>query len=194
MLSASQDVVGLGVGSCVQFMCECGGASWFRGTSRLHEDLEDILSDASRVCRPAPACWHHHSPGREPAKLPTLACFPPISALICVTLGTLNAKPALPVHVLLLLPPSRWPDLQVGVLQTPDCVMVLSERLQMFRDTEVGGWAGGRKARQAKKLVDAGLLCRCTPAHVHWAAYILSHLAAFDSPESPVLPCAATGC
>lgn len=31
----------------------------------------------------------------------------------------------------------RWPDLQEGVLTAPDCVMVLSERLQMFRDTEV---------------------------------------------------------
>jgi hypothetical protein len=31
----------------------------------------------------------------------------------------------------------RWPDLQAGVLMAPDCVMVLSERLQMFRDTEV---------------------------------------------------------
>jgi hypothetical protein len=31
----------------------------------------------------------------------------------------------------------RWPDLQAGVLTAPDCVMVLSERLQMFRDTEV---------------------------------------------------------
>jgi hypothetical protein len=37
----------------------------------------------------------------------------------------------------------RWPDLQAGVLMAPDCVMVLSERLQMFRDTEVspGGTA-----------------------------------------------------
>jgi hypothetical protein len=31
----------------------------------------------------------------------------------------------------------RWPDLLPGVLHAPDCIIVLSERLQMFRDTEV---------------------------------------------------------
>ncbi|KAF8065931.1 Aspm [Scenedesmus sp. PABB004] len=31
---------------------------------------------------------------------------------------------------------ARWPELLPGVLTAPDCVMVLSERLQMFRDTE----------------------------------------------------------
>ncbi|WIA17341.1 hypothetical protein OEZ85_014204 [Tetradesmus obliquus] len=30
----------------------------------------------------------------------------------------------------------RWPDLLPGVLHAPDCIIVLSERLQMFRDTE----------------------------------------------------------
>lgn len=33
----------------------------------------------------------------------------------------------------------HWRDLLPAVLASPDCVAVLSERLQMFRDTEVGG-------------------------------------------------------
>ena len=44
----------------------------------------------------------------------------------------------------------RWRDLLPIVLAAPDCTAVLTERLQMFRDVEVGGlvhadWANAKR-------------------------------------------------
>jgi len=61
--------------------------------------------------------------------------------LFCARVGCLSVVAWLPDPDILVCCLAggccRWPDLQAGVLMAPDCVMVLSERLQMFRDTEV---------------------------------------------------------
>jgi hypothetical protein len=125
-----------GVGALLAFMRSCN-------RSKPHAEVGGRAAGRCCLC-----CWclSNHTPpnpaNRTPLD-PSTTSPPPNNLTHQPKQPTANQpRKMLRLALAVLHNVARWRDLAPLVLAAPDCVAVLSERLQMFRDMEVGdgGW------------------------------------------------------